>query len=212
MRKNQASLTIVLALLVLAAAPARARAQAKAPAFDCGRAQGEVQQLVCRDEGLAALDRKLDEVYKAARAKAKNEVPPVLVAEQRGWVKGRDECWKAKDGTYLTASWQAKNVRDCVDGNYRIRISELQAKYRLVPPKGPVVFACENNPANELVATFFATDPPTVQLERGDQTVIAWLVPTASGSKYEGQNVEFWTKGRDAIVTWLGTELKCQSK
>jgi uncharacterized protein len=212
MRKNQTSLTIVLALLVLATAPARARAQAKGPAFDCAKAQGEVQQLVCKDEGLAALDRKLDEVYKAARAKAANEVPPVLVAEQRGWAKGRDECWKAKDGTYLTASWQAKNVRECVEGNYRIRISELQAKYRLLPAKGPVLFACENNPANELVATFFDTDPPTARLERGDQTVTAWLVPAASGSKYEGQNVELWTKGKDASVTWLGTELKCQSK
>ena len=50
--------------------------------------QGEVQQLVCKDEGLAALDRKLDEVYKAARAKAANEVPPVLVASAaavRSW-------------------------------------------------------------------------------------------------------------------------------
>ena len=212
MRKNQTSLIVVLACLVLSAAPDRARAQAKGPAFDCAKAQGEVQQLVCKDEGLAALDRKLDEVYKAARAKAANEVPPVLVAEQRGWIKGRDECWKAKDGTYLTATWQARNVRECVEGNYRIRISELQAKYRLVPPKGPVLFACENNPANELVATFFETDPPTARLERGDQTVTAWLVPAASGSKYEGRNVEFRTKGPDAGVTWLGAELKCRSK
>jgi len=161
-----------------------------------------------------ALDRKLEEVYKAARAKAANEVPPVLVAEQRGWVKGRDECWKAKSGgpAFLTATWQATNVRECVEGNYRIRISELQAKYRLVPSKGPVLFACENNPANELVATFFETDPPTARLERGDQTVTAWLVPAASGTRYEGQNVEFRTKGQDATATWLGAELNCRSK
>lgn len=204
-----------VALLALAA-PERTRAQAKGPAFDCSKAQGEVQQLVCKDEGLAALDRKLDEVYKAARAKATSEVPPVLVAEQRGWVKGRDECWKAKTGgpAFLTATWQATSVRECVEGNYRIRISELQAKYRLVPPKGPgpVFFACENNPANELVATFFETDPPTAQLERGDKSVTAWLVPAGSGSKYEGQNVEFWTKGKEATVTWLDAQLTCRSK
>ena len=46
-----------------------------------------------------------------------------------------------------------------------------------------------------MVATFFETDPPTARLERGDQTVTAWLVPAASGSKYEGQNVEFWDEG-----------------
>ena len=207
-------LTWALALSTLATAPEEARAQAKGPTFDCTKAQGEVEKLVCQDDGLAALDRKLDEVYKAAQAKAKNEVPPVLAAEQRGWVKGRNDCWKARDGSpsFLTASWQATGVRGCVEGNYRIRISELQARYRLVAPRGPVAFACENNPANEVVATFFETDPPTARLERGDQTVTAWLVPAGSGSKYEGQNVKFQTKGSEATVTWLGAELRCRSK
>ena len=118
----------------------------------------------------------------------------------------------ATDGTFLTASWQAKNVRECVEGQYKQRISELQALMRLVPPKGPVFFTCQGNPANEVVATFFETDPPTARLERGDKTVTAWLVPAGSGSKYEGQNVEFWSKGKDAMVTWLGTELRCASK
>ena len=161
---------------------------------------------------LASLDRKLDEVYKAALAKARDDVPQFLKTEQRGWIKGRNECWKAKDGTYLTASWQARNVRECVEANYRIRISELQALMRLVPQKGPVFFTCENNPANEVVATFFETDPPTARLERGDRTVTAWLVPAGSGSKYEGQNVEFWTKGQEATVTWLEDKLRCVSK
>jgi membrane-bound inhibitor of C-type lysozyme len=42
--------------------------------------------------------------------------------------------------------------------------------------------------------------------------VTAWLVPTASGSEYEGQNVEFWMKGREATVSWLGTQMKCETK
>jgi membrane-bound inhibitor of C-type lysozyme len=83
---------------------------------------------------------------------------------------------------------------------------------RLVPAKGPVFFACENNPANEVVATFFETDPPTARLERGDRTVTLWLVPAGSGSKYEGPNVEFWTKGKEARVTWLEEKLSCASK
>jgi uncharacterized protein YecT (DUF1311 family) len=207
-------LSAAAALTALVAGSAGVRAQARGPAFDCAKAQGEVEQLICKDEGLAALDRTLDGVYKAAQAKATNEVPPILVAEQRGWVKGRNDCWKSRNGdpTFLTASWQATSVRECVEGNYRIRISELQAKYRLVPLRGPVFFACENNPANEVVATFFETDPPTARLERGDQTVTAWLVPAASGSKYEGPNVELWTKGKEATVTWLGIALECQAK
>ena len=212
MRRIGIALMQTAVLVALVSAAPSARAQAKGPAFDCSKAAGEVQQLVCKDEGLAALDRKLDEVYKAARAKATNEVPPVLVAEQRGWVKGRDDCWKARGGTptFFTASWHVDGVRECVEGTYRVRISELQAKYRLVPPKGPVAFLCDDR--SEVVATFFDTDPPTARLERGDQSVTAWLVPAASGSKYEGPNVEFWTKGKEATATWLESKLKCTSR
>ena len=105
-----ASVLVVLTL-VLAGVPA----QAQGPAFDCAKAQGEVEKLICGDEGLAALDRKLDEVYRAAVAKARDDVPQLIRTEQRGWIKGRNECWKAKNGTYLTASWQAGTVRECVE-------------------------------------------------------------------------------------------------
>ena len=73
-------------------------AHAAGPSFDCGKvAAGSVEELVCRDATLAAADRKLAEVYAAATAKAGNEQPPVLKAEQGGWIKGRDECWKSDD-------------------------------------------------------------------------------------------------------------------
>jgi uncharacterized protein len=209
MRQMMTCLAILTGVVV--AVPA----WAQGPAFDCAKAEGEVEELICQDEALAALDRKLDEVYEAALAKATNEVPPVLKAEQRGWIKGRNECWKAKDAdnpAFLTASWQATSVHDCVEGQYRLRISELQALYRLVPPRGPVLYTCEGNPANEVVADFFETDPPTAYVERGDRSVIAWLVPSGSGSKYEGQNLEFWTKGDEATVTWLDESMTCQVK
>lgn len=197
---------------VTALAPAVPWAQG--PAFDCAKASGEVEKLICQDAGLAALDHKLDEVYGAAQAKARDDMPNLLRTEQRGWVKGRNECWKAGSGdpVFITASWQAKGLRECVEANYRIRISELQAQWRLVTEEGPVFFACNGNPANEVVATFFETDPPTARLERGDRTVTTWLVPAGSGSKYEGQNVEFWTKGKEARATWMGGELECESK
>jgi uncharacterized protein len=200
---------------VLAVALVAAPLRAQGPAFDCAKADGEVEELICQDEGLAALDRKLDEVYKAALAKATNEHPPVLKAEQRGWIKGRNECWKAQgedNPAFLTASWQAASVRDCVEGQYQLRISELQALYQLAPEKGPVFYACDNNPANEIVATFFETDPPTARVERGDRSATAWLVPAGSGSKYEGQNLELWARGDEATVTWLDEELKCKVK
>ncbi len=209
MRRKVACLALA-AGVALVSAPLRA----EGPAFDCAKADGDVEKLICQDDGLASLDRKLDEVYKAALAKARDDVPRSLKAEQRGWIKGRNECWKAQgtdNPVFLTASWQATSVRGCVEGQYQIRTSELQAQFQLVPAKGPVFYACESNPANEVVATFFETEPPTARLERGDRTVTAWLVPAGSGSKYEGQNVEFWSKGDEATVTWLDETLTCET-
>ncbi len=204
-----------VAYLGLAPLSAQAQGQAKGPAFDCAKASGEVEQLICADEGLAALDRKLDGVYKAALAKARDDVPTFLRTTQRGWIKGRNECWKAKgpgNPVYLTESWVATDVRGCVEGQYQIRIAELQVLLRLVPPKGPVFFICNNQPANEVVATFFETDPPAASVERGDRTVIAYQVRTASGAKYEGQNLSLWTKGNEATITWLGEQMTCKAR
>jgi len=102
----------------LAARPAVAEApeaeSAPGPSFDCAAVEpGSIAALVCADAGLAALDRKLAGVYAASLAKATNEHPPVLQAEQRGWIKGRDECWKSDD------------ERECVRTEYRRRTAEL---------------------------------------------------------------------------------------
>jgi uncharacterized protein YecT (DUF1311 family) len=210
---------LLVASVCLGPAPKSARAQgqapSKGPAFDCSKASGEVQELICSDDGLTALDRKLDAVYKAALAKARDDVPKFLRTEQRGWIKGRDECWKAKgagNAVYLTESWIATDVRGCVEAQYQLRTAELQVLLRLVPSRKPVFFACNNNAAAEIVAEFFETDPPAARFERGDRTVTGYQVRTASGAKYEGQNFSFWNKGNEAIVTWLGEQLTCTAK
>jgi membrane-bound inhibitor of C-type lysozyme len=40
--------------------------------------------------------------------------------------------------------------------------------------------------------------------------MMTWLVPTASDSKYEGQNVMFWIKGDEAVFSSLGDEIQCR--
>ena len=201
----------LLALPMLAAA-------ADGPTFDCAKAQGEVEKLICSDAALAALDRKLAEAYKAASAKATGKMLSTLKAEQRGWVKGRDDCWKTSGETpaWITATWTVSSVKDCVAAQYEIRTSELQAVWRLVQPK-TVSYACQNNPANEVVANFFATEPPTIRLERGDRTVTLWQIP-AGGGKYEGQNVSLVHDGDTVQVSWLNVatgstdELACKAR
>jgi uncharacterized protein len=178
-------------------------ARAEGPSFDCAKVEtGSIEEMVCRDKGLSALDRRLAEVYAAASKKAVNEKPPVLKAEQRGWIKGRNDCWKSADR------------RKCVEDNYRFRITELQAKYRLVPGTGPVTYACDGDPKNEVVVTFFKTDPPTLIAERGDQVSLMYLQPAASGTRYQGPNESFWEHQGEAVITWGygAPEMRCTKK
>jgi uncharacterized protein len=158
--------------------------------------------MVCKDKGLAALDRKLAEVFAAASKKAVNEHPPLLKAEQRGWIKGRNDCWKSGDR------------RKCVEDNYRLRIAELQARYRLVPGNGSVTYACDGDPKNEVVVTYFQTDPPTLIAERGDQVSLMYLQPSGSGAKYQGRNESLWEHQGEAAITWgYGSpEMRCTKK
>ncbi len=209
---------IILLTLVASAMGLPAVALAQGPAFDCGKAEGEVEQLICSDASLAGLDRKLDEVYRAATARATGAPATTLRTGQRGWVKGRNDCWKANgQQTWITATWTVDTVKGCVDAQYRLRISELQSVWRLMPPE-TVAFACQNNPANEVVANFFATDPATIRLERGDRTVTLWLVGAAGAGTYEGQNVSLIRQGSEVKLNWLDTDtgktedLACKAK
>ncbi|MEE4239157.1 MAG: MliC family protein [Anderseniella sp.] len=176
------------------AAPALAQS---GPAFDCSKTEHEIEDLICQDEELAGKDRKLAEVYKQAIAAMEKvdaggpEAIKELKAMQRGWIGGRNECWKAED------------KRQCAIDSYDRRTAFLQARYFLVGGGQPVFYTCNNNPADEIVATFIPTEPPSVRLERGDSLEVGILSPTASGSRYDADfGVFFWTQGDEARVAW----------
>ena len=207
-----------LGVFIVGTASLPAVAWAEGPAFSCAKAQGEVETLICGDASLATLDRKLDAVYKEASAKAKGKLATRLREEQRGWVKGRNDCWKANGvETWVTATWTVNTVKACVDAQYRLRTSELQAVWQLLPPR-TVAYACQNNPANGVVANFFETDPATIRLERGDRTKTLWRVGVAATGPYAGQNVTLVQQGNELKVSWLDTntgktdELQCKAR
>ena len=166
-------------------------AQAAGPSFACGKVeQGSIEEMACQDPALAAADRKPAEVYAEALKQAGNEQPPALKAEQRGWIKGRDEWWKAEDR------------RACVADAYRLRTAELQARYRLLPPTGTATYLCDGDTRNEVTATFFPTDPPSAIAERGDQVSFMVQQPAASGARYRGGNEMLWEHQGEAAITW----------
>lgn len=196
-------LDIRLYVFVLVIAGLTLPAIAEGPSFDCGKAQkGSVEEIICSDPVLSELDVKMSKVYKEAEEKAANEKPPVLKAEQRGWIKGRDDCWKSED------------KKECIKETYLYRIAELQARYSLVDKTGPFFYACNDNPANEVVMTFFKTEPPTLVAEYGDSTSLMYLKPSGSGSKYQGRNESAWIKGKEARVKWGfdSQEMNCTQK
>jgi len=174
------------------------------PSFSCDAvATGSIADRVCNDPELARLDRDLAAVYRDAMAHAGDTASAKLRAGQRGWVKGRDDCWKAAD------------PRQCVEGAYRYRIAELQASYRLAPASSPITYHCDSDPGNPITVTFFnSTDPPTLIAVRGDSSSPMFHEPSASGSRYRGRNGSFWEHHGEALVTWgFDTEhMRCRKR
>jgi len=174
----------------------------KGPSFACDKVRpGSMEAMICGDEGLSSLDRKLADVYQAASGKASDGLSR-LKSEQRGWIKGRDECWKKEDKAA------------CLREEYVRRIAALQAWYRLVPAEGPVYYQCDGTPANEVVVTFFQTEPKTLIAERGDSVSLMYAQPGGDGTKYQGRNEMLWEHQGETVVQWgYGKpEMLCKSK
>ncbi len=164
------------------------------PSFDCAKAESAAENLVCQDVELARLDLLIADRYASALDAIRalgagaRQAERRLRAEQRGWIKGRDECWKADD------------PRDCVEWAYQRREGELVARWMLEEPVGVAFWACGGSPANEVVTFFFDTTVPSVRFERGDRIDTGTLTPTASGSRYDGSfGRSIWTRGDAAI-------------
>lgn len=188
------------AVLVAAGCLAGA-AHAASPSFDCSRAQSEAETFVCQDDELAALDNRLGERFAAALAVTQSldagarEATDELRAYQRGWIGGRDECWKEED------------VRGCVQQSYLRREGELVALYQLEKPFDTVAYTCEGNPANEVTISYYETELPSARIEYGDTVTTASLAPSGSGSRYEGTfGTSLWLKGNSLMFGWRGAD------
>ena len=199
------------ALATLVAVPCAAlsvAAIAEGPSFDCAQAARGAEELICSDPVLAAVDSRLAAVYADALEAARGldagaaEAEATLRTMQRGWIAGRDDCWKATE-----------SPRACVEASYLRREAELVATWILRDPTATTVWTCAGNPSNAVVTTFFDTPLPSVRFERGDSIDVGVLAPTASGRRYDGSFGRFiWIKGDTATYREPdpdGTELAC---
>lgn len=170
-------------------------ATAATPSFDCTKASGATETLICKDAALAALDNELAALYPKAIAAFSPEQQKTERAIQRGWLKGRNDCWKAGD------------LRQCVEDSYQLRITELQIKGGQLMVPAPVNYQCGNNVT---LSTYFYNEAKrpaaVINLNEGDsqQQVLAYEAPSASGTRYEGQNLTLFTKGGEARLERVG--------
>jgi uncharacterized protein len=148
---------------------------------------GTVDQLICSDPELLKQDQQLAEVYQQALLKAVNEKPPLLKAEQRGWVKGKAECWKEDD------------KKACASTLYTQRIAELQARYELLPASKKLLLSCENNPANEVSVRYYPTTPATLIADYADQVSLMYQQADQS---YVGRNEQLSEHNGVFILQW----------
>lgn len=160
------------------------------PSFDCAKAESAAEKLVCGDAELAALDRRLAARY----AEAKDADPAV----QRGWAKGRDDCWKADD------------LRLCVAEAYRTRLVELAigAPGYVVPKT--VEYRCSDNRQPFTMVYYNDIDPQAAVMTWGNDQAIVFPQPAASGAKYGRTGIEYWEHQGEASVDFFGTKLSCK--
>lgn len=158
------------------------------PSFDCDQElNSSIEELVCRDSRLAALDQQMSEVFTAASKTEKAQNDKHFKARQRGWIKGRNDCWKAE------------NQRACTEDSYKVGIAALQARYGLVPGTEPVTYLCDGN---EVIATYYETDPATAIASYKEEEKLLYREPSASGARYGGPGVQIWEHQGEAKITW----------
>ena len=188
-----------------ASEPKASAADSAKPSFDCATARHEVEELICADPELAALDVKLAGVFQSALKKVEampNTAPQIrhMKAYELRWSRDeRNECAKSK------------NAKECTAESYRYRIADLQARFFLVSSKSPAVYMCRDNPKNELIVTYVESEPATIRLDHAGKTAITFKDDEGDGKRFDNpQGVSFEVEGDMALVNWpKGNEYEC---
>lgn len=195
-------LCIPLSAMVLSSSLAIVEA---APSFDCsGVTPGSTEEMICSDAELSALDREVDRLYRKIKAQTTEEDFRGVQTSQRGWIKGRNESWKAND------------PRQSVLDAYKERIAVLSIQAGEVMAPKPVSYECTGGEFEMLVASFYDTTPPVGVFTRtpgGD-----WPQYIATGWEdeeaihYNIGGLDFVERDGHADLNWAGTLMNCERR
>lgn len=169
------------------------------PVFNCDKASGDVEMLICEDEALTKLDQNMTRVFDLSAKTAyglktgADEAVETLKSTQDNWIKERNACSKEQD-----------EQKACVVQQYERRIAYLEAKWSLVPRIDAYTYRCEASPESDVIITYYNTKTlPSLALEYGGDREIFFAARSASGAKYEDSSGRyFWMKGDDATFLW----------
>ncbi len=155
---------------------------AASPSLDCGKATGKVPALLCTDDALAQLDRKMAETYEPALRSMTEADRNTEQGSQRRWMGERDACAGKKDKAVPGEPLRIADHRPAGQGC-------------LVTAPPPTLYDCGT--AGTVTAYFYNdTQLPAAVVNVGASIGdLAVSQPTGSGAKYGGRKLTFWTRG-----------------
>lgn len=168
-------------------------------AVDCAKPASDAQRLVCNDQQLGDLDRRLQAAYQQALARPGAD-QGALGAAQASWAAARDACPQNTD------------LRSCVLEAYRTRLVQLAVADPATAQPPVVAYQC---PADDgpLTAQFYNQfDPPTAVLNwKGNQQIL-FQQPSGSGARYGRQGSEYWEHQGEVRLDLNGTKFVCHTQ
>jgi len=218
---------LALLVVVLATVP-WAATRAQQASFDCLQASLPIENLICSDPQLLAMDGDLGDAFAAVRRRLPASGRDAALAEQRAWLAERlTRCGVPAKGEEVAPELRWK-AAPCLDAMYRARLTALGAS----PPPAVVMPAAANergflHPAclwsaveQDMEQQAAATDGPgpgRIPLGaclRGsrhipiEETGIGLSSPGASdgtSTSIAYRSIGTLADGREAIVVWYNT-------
>ncbi|MEJ6473763.1 lysozyme inhibitor LprI family protein [Pseudoalteromonas piscicida] len=155
------------------------------PSFSCDDVKiGSMESIICGSNELSSLDKELDAIYRQIIAEPH---PKLFKAQQRGWIKGRNECWKSSDKL------------KCLKQSYIQRIAELQARFALVKSPMQVQYQCGNQVLN---IAYYDTQPQTLVADFNNSEKIMFIEKAETPSYRSGDYQLRLKKHDNAELIW----------
>jgi uncharacterized protein len=125
------SLLCCLFVCVPWAVPAQVPTAPATPSFDCSKARGRIEKLICADAQLAMLDRRVSDLFGVALTQAVGDAD--LKRSQRRWLGERDDC---KESSCIATSYEAR-IKELSEltGRFPLARSTAICEQFIDPPK-----------------------------------------------------------------------------